>query len=430
MSELGGGSTPAGPERRQVPEIEDFLSRAVDRQVAQQRALADALTELRRAVDALATREEVPDETQVALSNALGDLRDAVHELTSHARQPVDVSGLEKVIRDVSEGEMSFMVRELKDLKGSGPGGDSVETTERLRDLSQDVDTVRESVGGVAADIDGIAQALIDLNSGLRGWADGVDSNIASLRDAVDRVHEVTVESQELLAPDGEDGEGRSERVGVAAMGERIQGIETGIADAAELSSYLTEQVESLDRLLNRIGDLPMKLEGVVAQALRRTLATRAKLDKEAERAIDDVLGSVDQQLQQFNASLQRVSTNDDRLEKIEAGQSDLRSQIEDLQKGFAGRFEGLAQAIDRSAKGLTPRALESINKPVRRTSKSVSSKTSARPKPKAKGKPKPNKPVPELRPVRKGRDTSRKRKPSRRRISPPIIELDDESLE
>ncbi len=430
MTELGGGSTPAGPERRQVPEIEDFLSRAVDRQVAQQRALADALTELRQAVDALAVRESVPDETHVALSSALGDLRDAVHELTSRAREPVDVSGLERVIRETSvdtsglerviretsEGEMSFMVRELKDLKESGPGGDSAETTGRLRDLSQDVDTVRDAVGGVATDIDGIAQALIDLNSGLRGWADGVDSNIASLRDAVDRVHEVTIESQELLAPD-EDGESER-RVGVAAIGERIQGIEERIADTAELSSYLTEQVESLDRLLTRIGDLPMKLEGVVAQALRRTLATRAKLDKEAERAIDDVLGSVDQQLEQFNASLQRVSTNDDRLEKIESGQSELRAQFEDLQKAFAGKFEALAQALDRSAKGLTPRALDSINKP-RRASKSVSSKGGG-PKPKAKTKPKP---MPELKPARK-------RKPSRRRISPPIIELDDESLE
>ena len=418
MTELPGGSTPAGPERRQVPEIEDFLSRAVDRQVAQQRALADALTELRQAVDALGTREEVPDETHVALASALGDLRDAVHDLTSHTRQPVDVSGLERVIRDVSEGEMSFMVRELKDLKGSGSSGDTTETTERLRDLSQDVDTVRDSVGGVATDVDGIAQALIDLNSGLRGWADGVDSNIASLRDAVDRVHEVTIESQELLAPD-EDGDSER-RVGVAAIGERIQGIEERIADTAELSSYLTEQVESLDKLLTRIGDLPMKLEGVVAQALRRTLATRAKLDKEAERAIDDVLGSVDQQLEQFNASLQRVSNNDERLEKIESGQSDLRSQLEDLQKGFAGRFEALAQAIDRSSKGLTPRALDSIKKPVRRAAKSV------KPKPKAKGKAK----MPELKPVRKSRETSRKRKPSRRRISPPIIELDDESLE
>lgn len=423
MTEHAGGSTPAGPERRQAPEIEDFLSRAVDRQVAQQRALADALSELRQAVDALATRDSVPDETHVALASALGDLRDAVHELTSHARQPVDVSGLEKVIRDISEGEMSFMVRELKDLKESSSGGDSIETTERLRDLNHDVDTVRDAVGGVAADIDGIAQALIDLNSGLRGWADGVDSNIASLRDAVDRVHEVAIESQELLAPDGEDGEGRSERVGVAAMGERIQGIEDRVADTAELSSYLTEQVESLDKLLTRIGDLPMKLEGVVAQALRRTLATRAKLDKEAERAIDDVLGSVDQQLEQFNASLQRVSTNDDRLEKIEAGQSELRSQFEDLQKAFAGKFEALAQALDRSAKGLTPRALDSLNKPVRRrTSKSASSKT-AGPKRKAKAKPS------ELKPVPKSRGTA-KRKPSRRRISPPIIELDDESLE
>jgi uncharacterized phage infection (PIP) family protein YhgE len=205
-------------------------------------------------------------------------------------------------------------------------------------------------------------------------------------------------------------------------MGERIEGIEERIADTAELSSYLTEQVESLDKVLSRIGDLPMKLEGVVAQALRRTLATRAKLDKEAERAIDDVLGSVDQQLEQFSASLQRVSTNDARLEKIEAGQSELRSQLEDLQKSFAGRFEALAQAIDRSAKGLAPRALDSVSKRARtRTSKSVSSKT-AGPKRKAKAKP------PELKSARKDRGT--KRKSSRRRISPEIIELDDESLE
>ncbi len=427
MTNLGGGPGPAGPERRQVPELEDFLSRAVDRQIAQQRALAEALSELRGAVEELAARDSEPSEPPVALTNALSELRDAVHSLTSRAGEPVDTRSIEKVIRDVSEGEVSFFVRELKELRESAPREESAETTQRLRDLAQDVETVNESVGGVASDIDGIAQALIDLNSGLRGWADGVDSNIATLRDSVDRVHEMTMESQELLTTRGEDADGA--RVGAAALGDRIQGVEDRVAEAAELSSYLTEQVESLDKLLNRIGDLPMKLEGVVAQALRRTLATRAKLDKEAETAIDDVLGNVDEQLERFSGALERFGSNEERLKNIETGQSDLTSRLEALQDALVGRLEqldtdrrrteqALAQAIDRSAKGLAPRALDSVNKPSRRAAKPV--------KPKAK-------PKPVVRKAAAGQKTQTKRtrkSSSRRRISPPIIEISDEPLE
>jgi septation ring formation regulator EzrA len=171
-------------------------------------------------------------------------------------------------------------------------------------------------------------------------------------------------------------------------MATRVEGIEERVNETAQLSLYLTDQVEALDKLLGRVGDLPMKLEGVVAQALRRTLATRAKLDKEAEGAIDDVLGAVDEQLEHFSASLQRFAADEGQLHKIELGQADLSSRLESLQANLTARLDEsekerrrteqeLARAIDRTAKGLDPRALDSLK--ARGSSRGAKAKTKAK---------------------------------------------------
>ncbi|MEX0873799.1 MAG: hypothetical protein WD646_12040 [Actinomycetota bacterium] len=390
MTDIDPRSLPSGPESRQAPELDDFLSRAVDRQIAEQRALTESLTELRQAVEELATREAGPSEAPQALTEALGELRDAVHKLSNRASEPIDLRELDKLIRGVSEGEVATFVKEFKELRGLLlPGGATSGNAAATRDLSQDVEGVKEAVAGVAADIDGIAQALIDMNSGLRGWAEGVDANLDSLRDGVERVREVASASRELLSGDGDRGGD--------LMTTRVEGIEERVNETAQLSLYLTDQVEALDKLLSRVGDLPMKLEGVVAQALRRTLATRAKLDKEAEGAIDDVLGAVDEQLEHFSGALQRFAADEGQLHKLEVGQAELTALLESLRASVTARLDEieserrrteqeLARAIDRSAKGQDPRAQDSLkaarDAPRRSASKSKGKVTKKKPSP------------------------------------------------
>jgi predicted RNase H-like nuclease (RuvC/YqgF family) len=129
---------------------------------------------------------------------------------------------------------------------------------------------------------------------------------------------------------------------------------------------------------MGRLTELPQQLEGVVSQALKRTLTARAKLDKEAESALDDVLESLDEHVSQLSDVLERFEQEEDHIRKMALEQVELSSRIESLQETFVDRIErietqnrrgeeALAIAIDRTARGLPPRALESLSKSTKR---------------------------------------------------------------
>jgi hypothetical protein len=128
--------------------------------------------------------------------------------------------------------------------------------------------------------------------------------------------------------------------------------IEQRVKETIELSLYLADQIESFDKVIANLGDLPTRLEGVVSQALKRTLAARAKLDREAEMALDEVVATLDEHV----GTVGDLASTAEGVRELAAGQSQI-----------ANNLRALAEAIDRSFEGRAPRAASSIAKKARR---------------------------------------------------------------
>jgi ABC-type transporter Mla subunit MlaD len=393
------GEREGGGDGATSSSLDDILARAVERQISEQRALREALEELRDAIGQ-------PPGTPMTVAGAPVDIDSAVLERSLREAVETSAASLVDHVRDIRSMLAPHLDREAKTSKAVGG-------------LTDELRATREAVGAVSADVEGIAQALIDLNAGLRHWATGVDRNVETIQETIEELRDLPRKRGRRRRSAGEDvEEGEEDEVPVAeAVAETVQEAEGPLAgrfdvmeerikETAELSLYLSDQIEDLDRLMGKVGELPTKLEGVVAQALRRTLTTRSKLDKEAQTALDDVLGELDQHLDGLSSVLQRFGESDDHFRKIELNQIELTSRIESLQDAFIERLETndlerrrseevLARAIDRSSRGLDPRAYESLGTAPR--------PKRAKPKPKAKGA---------AATVAKAKPAARKRKP------------------
>jgi ABC-type transporter Mla subunit MlaD len=426
-------------------QLDEVLTRAVDRQIAEQRALRQALDQLREAVREFGNRPAA----RVDMSS-LDQLREAVRELGNRPAARVDLSPLEDRIKDVLDplderfkdlfGPLASRIQDSlspmedriqsalraiaerpmpaqhppPDLAGleervqnaihSSVAGatesslaalsdqlrsfreavvprleQATEANAAVRAVSEEIGSIREVVGGVSTDIEGIAQALIDFNGGLRQWATGLDETVGSIRLTVGEIYAVATQPRPSDAGETADQTASLSTSGASGNGqEKPAGIEERIKETAELSEYLADQIEDLDGLMGRLTELPQQLEGVVSQALKRTLTARAKLDREAETALDDVLEALDEHVNQLSTVLERFEQEEDHIRKIALEQVELTSRIESLQSTFVDRIdridnerrrgeEAIAVAIDRSARGLTPRALESLSKSTRR---------------------------------------------------------------
>lgn len=385
--------------------LDEVLNHAVDRQIAEQRALRQSLDDLRTAVRELADRpaarvdltklEERIDEALTTLTERVGhppavDLSGIEDQLR---RATPDMSGLEERLRDSLHGtvlgatestvaSISDQLRSLREavvprLEHAAEAGMSVQT------IGQDIAAVREAVSSVSGDLEGIAQALIEFNSGLRGWASTLDETVGSIKLTVGELYALSTQpaSKSTRKDDDDDAS--------ATTRERPGTIEERIQETAELSEYLADQIEDLDGVMGRLTELPVQLEGVVSQALKRTLTARAKLDREAETALDEVLGSLDEHVEQLSAVLERFEQEEDHVRKIALEQVELSSRIESLQSTFVDRIdrieterrrgeEAIAVAIDRSARGLAPKALESLSKATRRKKSATPKKAKA----------------------------------------------------
>jgi methyl-accepting chemotaxis protein len=426
-----GGAAPAG-ERRAPAELDEFLARAVDRQIAEQRALRESLTQLSRVVAELHARP---------------------------APAPaVDLDDLEARVKRAIDATAQRFTSELRELRATVlPSIDrAVEASGGIRSVETDIGTLRDAVGGLSADVEGIAQALIDLNAGLRDWAEGVDRNVDAVREAaqqsrdalaesrdavqqtrgaleetrhamqetrgaaevsrdavlrsqgvveesrdamvrsqgaleesrdavlesrnaleesrdavlqvrdiatrveersaqaVEAVDDRYAESRPLLPVEGEfidvDETGAIPVTEVTALAPRDFGseIEQRVKETIELSLYLADQIESFDKAISNLGDLPTRLEGVISQALKRTLAARAKLDREAEMALDEVVATLDEHVENIGDLADTATT----VRELAAGQARLASGL-----------EAIAEAIDRSSEGRPSRAARSVAK-------------------------------------------------------------------
>lgn len=198
-------------------ELDEILTRAVDRQIAEQRALRQTLDELRDGVRELAERPAaridltpLEDRIKSLLDTALGDrvrtaldpaaledrLRAVIESNTrstsDNIRSIVETSVLgasESTFASISEQLRSFREAVVPRIEQGAEAGPEVHA------IREELATVREVVGGVSSDLEGIAQALIDFNSGLRGWATGLDEAVTSIRLTVGDLYAVATQA-------------------------------------------------------------------------------------------------------------------------------------------------------------------------------------------------------------------------------------------
>lgn len=337
-----------------LAELDAVLERAVERQVAEQRALRQALDQLRDAVESVDRGATAP------------------------AAAEVDLGAIDEGVRRAVEAAVAKLSGELRDVRGAlDPQTELTSNVnqmvrsfrEELKTLHSQISSVEGDVAGVGADIEGIAQALIDLNAGLRTWADDVDASVKSLRDTVDSIRELTqtravAEAAEVTEPPAPPADPEAEA--------RIGRIEQQVKETAELSLYLTDQIEDLDRIIKSLGELPDKVEGAVTQAMRRAVTARTKLDQDVSTLLDDLTSALEEGTERLAEVLDSLDASG--LRKLTLGNVELASQVASLHETVVARLgaaeteqrraiEVLARAIDRWAKGQDPRALEGLTK-------------------------------------------------------------------
>lgn len=331
-------------------ELDEVLERAVSRQVAEQRALRQALEELRQAVGAARTG---PAE--------------------------VDTSSIEERVRRALDSGVARLAGEVRAIRDAiDPQAELVASSNQVvRSLKEELQTVRDELGSVtgdvermSADVEGIAQALIDLNAGLRTWADDVDRSVTQLRDTVDAIRDLAQTRAVAEAAEEDAGEGPPAQTSQTEA--RIERMEERLKETAELSLYLSDQLEDLDRVIKSLAELPEKVDGVVAQGMRRALVASSKLDKDATALLDEVTAAYEDaasQLAEIVGGLDAQALRKASLQGVE-----LQSQIASLHESVTARLdaaetehrgaiEALAKAFDALAKGGEPRALEGVQK-------------------------------------------------------------------
>jgi len=361
-------------------ELDEFLSRAVDRQIAEQRALREALSDLRTAIEALRSRPVEASIDQAALDERI------VHVANE--------------VRDATRAEVATLRGEIADLRTAV----SMPPPPLVLDQPEvDLAPVRDDLATVNANIDGIAQALIDLNAGLREWADGVDEGLTSLVRAVNGVKAIADDARRAATAANDslalEVQARSDDDLDGLVDDRMEQVEERIEETGRLAMNIRDRLDQFEQMASGMTELPKAIEGTVAQVVRRAMAARAKLDREAEQAMDETLAAVDEQLDAVFDAVAKISGGDDHVRKMELGQIELNSRIDSLQQTFLERLdaietenrraqEALARAIDRAAAGREPRAAETVAKPVRRA---PAKQTPAARKPARRRAPKPN---------------------------------------
>lgn len=354
-------------ERPRRAELDEILSRAVDRQLAEQRALREALEDLREAVRSLGDRPQPP---------------------SSVVASPED----ERWRRELGSG-LGRIEDELRDMRSTiDPQAEVVATVgHAVGALRDELSSMREDLGGVGGDIEDVATALVDLNSGLRKWAGDVDRSVEELKSIVSELEqeEPSVDEDGQQEPDEADPSDQSDD---GSRDERLDAIGEQVKETAELSLYLSDQIEDLDRIIGRLGSLPENLEGVVSQAMRRTLTTKAKLDKEAETLLDDAFSSLAEDLDRLAGILSTFEEGE--VRKLTLSQVEMTSRLESLHELIADRLSAmesgqhealtdLVEAVDRLASGEAAEARKAV-------AKTSSRKSKAKPKAKKAKKAKP----------------------------------------
>ena len=345
----------AAREREQ--RLEQLVQRAFDRQEVEQRALRDSIRELTESVQELAD--------QASDTDAFAE------QVESGLRR-----SSEKVIGEVRDLRDAVLAQEPP----------MVDTTPFSRIVAKELDALHESIGSTAADIEGIAQALIDLNAGLRDWAGGVDRNVHSLGQSLSEIRDLALQSGDMHAEVIEELRAQAERAASSELNEQTVAdraeIDQRLKESEELSLYLADQIEDFDRSLQRITDLPAQLEGIVSQALKRTLSAKAKLDKDTEAALADTLAALAENIERMDEAVAHLSSSEESLRALERNQSKLASRVDQVHAELLDRLEGT------TGRAPVARAPKSKAKPKPKRSKATAPSETANDLPRARKRP------------------------------------------
>lgn len=256
---------------------------------------------------------------------------------------------------------------------------------------------LRVLVEASAEDTRGLAQAMLDLNAGLRSWAERIDERISALaRSVLEAIRDLAAAQKEafedvgrsVVGPEGAGGDvAGALKATTKTIASRLKGLEERIVESGDLSRYLKDQIEDLDRVLGTLTGIPEKLDGVVAQAVRRASTARAGIAQQSQKALEEVLGPVGGDLERFAEVLRGAAEAADgghladEVRRVALHQVELTSRLEALQDAIASSLDGVeeqqrrrdeafAKALDRAGRGLDPKALDSIraSTPARRT--------------------------------------------------------------
>ncbi|HVE92705.1 MAG TPA: hypothetical protein VNE62_10490 [Actinomycetota bacterium] len=377
------GAVPSGPDESQDPASAAF-EQVLDR-------LREAVGDLRSSVDR-ATGDVA------AVPQAIVELSDGIKAWASAIEQRLDSlpPTVVTAFRDATATQAQAlppMREDLSRLAKSLPG--MQETLGQLAKAVPDtavrgtVDELKVALTAASGDVKTLAQAMLDLNGGLREWSDRLEQRIAGLATALlQALRDLTLSQEAALSSVADEVAaatadmrrelGDQMHDTTRSLGSRLDGVREQLVESRELTGYLRDQTEDLDKVLGGLGDVPQRLEGVVAQALRRALTVRAGLMAEAEKVMTQVFAPIESRAQDLAASLEAASASveeaklDEDLRLMAVRQDELAARVDEIQDSIEAQLAeaeaqrretalALAEAIDRAARGLEPGAVAAL---------------------------------------------------------------------
>lgn len=350
------------------PGVEDILSSAVDRQIAQQRSLQEALSGIRDAIEGLRSELDARptgevDDAVLERLEALDERRRAMAERIEEERRELAVridglpDALFRGVRDALTPQLAG-AEALERLRAELEArGDSSAVTEIGDELRSTLDGLGERIEASGKDVEALAQAVLDLNGALRDWSDGIESRVGSLAETLvgglSDLASTQKEALESLATVvGRTSDGVRDSV-AESMSEAVQPLDRGLAtmreritDVEEVSRYIQDQAADLDKLLRGLRELPDRLEAVVAQALRRALTARASFERDARRALDDAVAPISEPLDRLGEPLEIVAEAleggrlSEELRRAGLRNVELATRMEEFQDAILERVE------------------------------------------------------------------------------------------
>lgn len=322
ISPGGGSSTPAG----QVSDrMQALLSRAVEEQVSEQRAVSSLLAEIRAQVTALGE-----DVRSAGPGEELGRLEGAVGTLVSDLRTATSVLGqrIEALGGRVEES-------------GAGLAGFPASLSAVQRDLAG----VHDRLAGVAE----LQARLDDLAARTASTWDTVSPQLASLQEALERLGEV---------PDPD----RLRDAVVDGVSARLQRLESAVsapAAPAVTPERLTAVVEGLRSRLDDV--LTTELDNLGALVTGRFGALEEKVGALDERLAALRAGGVQDEVRGLGEQVGQLAALPDQVAALGELLSDLRESLPmtALTESLAGLREDVDALGERLETGATPTADE-----------------------------------------------------------------------